>query len=171
MPSPKHPPQTSQHTERQHTLTCAPSSGTPASVSSTPAPPPQSSDEPAQGLVQTPTGGVSPMAGPEQMQNINISGYVTINPNIAIFQQYPQLRTHVIQAINQAIKEIISPVVERSVTIACITSRSVPNLSEYVSLSLLYLCFNGSATVRELMLALKDTTHMTHGRWSDYARL
>ncbi len=65
------------------------------------------------------------MVTPEQIQNINLSGYVTINPNITIFQQYPQLRAIVISAITQAVKEIISPVVERSVTIACITSRYV----------------------------------------------
>ena len=63
---------------------------------------------------------------PDSVQNIpNLGQYIIINPNIPIFQQFPQLRTHVISAITVAIKEIISPVVERSVTIARITTQEL----------------------------------------------
>ena len=41
---------------------------------------------------------------------------------MALFTQQPHLRRLVPVAIDRAIREIISPVVERSVTIACITT-------------------------------------------------
>ena len=63
---------------------------------------------------------------PESVQNIpNLGQYIIINPTIPVFQQFPQLRNHVISAITVAIKEIISPVVERSVTIARITTQEL----------------------------------------------
>mmetsp|Transcript_26187 Transcript_26187/g.86121 ORF Transcript_26187/g.86121 Transcript_26187/m.86121 type:complete len:2355 (-) Transcript_26187:1156-8220(-) len=66
-----------------------------------------------------------PQSVDQSIQNLNISNYITINPSIAIFQQYPNLVSAVIQAVTQAIKEIVSPVVDRSVTIACITTREL----------------------------------------------
>ncbi len=63
---------------------------------------------------------------PDSVQNIpNLGQYIIINPTIPVFQQFPQLRNHVISAITVAIKEIISPVVERSVTIARITTQEL----------------------------------------------
>jgi CCR4-NOT transcription complex subunit 1 len=62
----------------------------------------------------------------DSIQNIpNLGQYIIINPSIPIFQQFPQLRNHVMSAITVAIKEIISPVVERSVTIARITTQEL----------------------------------------------
>eukprot|EP00295_Goniomonas_pacifica_P011971 CAMPEP_0175883488 /NCGR_PEP_ID=MMETSP0107_2-20121207/44004_1 /TAXON_ID=195067 ORGANISM="Goniomonas pacifica, Strain CCMP1869" /NCGR_SAMPLE_ID=MMETSP0107_2 /ASSEMBLY_ACC=CAM_ASM_000203 /LENGTH=307 /DNA_ID=CAMNT_0017203555 /DNA_START=14 /DNA_END=933 /DNA_ORIENTATION=+ len=55
----------------------------------------------------------------------DISQYVTINPSIAIFAAQPMLKQYAVVAISQAIHDIITPVVERSVTIACITTREL----------------------------------------------
>jgi len=48
---------------------------------------------------------------------------VQINP--ALFSQQPQLKRVVPLALDRAIREIISPVVERSVTISCVTTREL----------------------------------------------
>ena len=48
-----------------------------------------------------------------------------INANIALFVKFPNLKNDVAIAIGRAINEIINPVVERSVTIACITTREL----------------------------------------------
>jgi CCR4-NOT transcription complex subunit 1 len=50
---------------------------------------------------------------------------VSINSSVALFTQQPNLRRQVPVAIDCAIREIITPVVERSVTIACITTREL----------------------------------------------
>jgi len=63
--------------------------------------------------------------GADSALSVNISQFIVISPSIAVLQQYPQLRQHVAAAINQAIRDIIAPVVERSVTIACITTREL----------------------------------------------
>lgn len=55
----------------------------------------------------------------------NLAAYVSINPNIKLFQDFPSLKCGVPVAVDRAIREIIQPVVERSVTIACITSREL----------------------------------------------
>eukprot|EP00474_Spongospora_subterranea_P008987 CRZ09445.1 hypothetical protein [Spongospora subterranea] len=55
----------------------------------------------------------------------NGQGYVTINPSLALFATNPRLKTCVSMAVDRAINEIISPVVERSVHIACITTREL----------------------------------------------
>eukprot|EP00698_Gefionella_okellyi_P025035 TRINITY_DN9037_c0_g1_i1.p1 TRINITY_DN9037_c0_g1~~TRINITY_DN9037_c0_g1_i1.p1 ORF type:complete len:2034 (-),score=429.50 TRINITY_DN9037_c0_g1_i1:786-6887(-) len=44
-------------------------------------------------------------------------------PMVDLFTQYPALKRFVAVAVSTAVREIIAPVVERSVTIACITSR------------------------------------------------
>lgn len=51
--------------------------------------------------------------------------YLVIQSNIPLFAQQPQLQRLVPRAIDRAIREIIQPVVERSVTIACITTREL----------------------------------------------
>jgi CCR4-NOT transcription complex subunit 1 len=55
----------------------------------------------------------------------NLSQYVTINASLPLFSQQNHLQRLVPVAIDRAIREIISPVVERSVTIACITTREL----------------------------------------------
>lgn len=55
----------------------------------------------------------------------NLAAYVSINPQIPLFQQNANLKRAVPVAVDRAIREIIQPVVERSVTIACITTREL----------------------------------------------
>jgi CCR4-NOT transcription complex subunit 1 len=55
----------------------------------------------------------------------NLSQCVTINSALPLFSQQQHLQRLVPVAIDRAIREIISPVVERSVTIACITTREL----------------------------------------------
>eukprot|EP00656_Telonema_subtile_P027860 TRINITY_DN3003_c0_g7_i1.p1 TRINITY_DN3003_c0_g7~~TRINITY_DN3003_c0_g7_i1.p1 ORF type:complete len:2243 (-),score=499.30 TRINITY_DN3003_c0_g7_i1:111-6839(-) len=55
----------------------------------------------------------------------NLSTCVTINTSLPLFSQQQHLQGLVPVAIDRAIREIISPVVERSVTIACITTREL----------------------------------------------
>lgn len=55
----------------------------------------------------------------------NLAAYVVVNPQVALFTQSPHLRRLVPLAVDRAIREIIQPVVERSVTIACITSKEL----------------------------------------------
>ena len=57
----------------------------------------------------------------------NLPSYVRVNPSIVLFQRYPDLKRAVPMAVNSAIREIINPVVERSVTIACITAKEMVN--------------------------------------------
>ena len=53
-----------------------------------------------------------------------------INPNIFLFSQYPKLKKHIQTAIDTAIREILSHIVERSVSISCITTREM-TLKDY----------------------------------------
>ena len=55
----------------------------------------------------------------------NLPSYVNINPSIPLFSMFSHLKRTVPAAIDRAIKEIINPVVERSVTIACVTTREL----------------------------------------------
>ena len=55
----------------------------------------------------------------------NLPTYVQINPTIPLFSMFSHLKRTVPTAIDRAIREIISPVVERSVTIACVTTREL----------------------------------------------
>lgn len=48
-----------------------------------------------------------------------------INPNIVLFQQFPRLTQYVAMAIDRATREIINPVVDRSVTIASVTAQQL----------------------------------------------
>ena len=60
-----------------------------------------------------------------QMIVPNLPTYVTINPSIPLFSMFGHLKRTVPTAIDRAIREIISPVVERSVTIAVVTTREL----------------------------------------------
>lgn len=53
----------------------------------------------------------------------NLHNYITINPQLAIVGERLQLKRLVPMAVDRAIVEIISPVVDRSVTIACMTTQ------------------------------------------------
>jgi CCR4-NOT transcription complex subunit 1 len=61
----------------------------------------------------------------EQTVIPNLAAYVQINPSLALFNANPNLKRVVPVAVDRAIREIIQPVVERSVTIACITSKEL----------------------------------------------
>jgi len=77
--------------------------------------------------------------GSDQQQTVipNLAAYVSINSNLLqLFQQAPEgsvllsitnasLKRAVPIAVDRAIREIIQPVVERSVTIACITTKEI----------------------------------------------
>eukprot|EP01113_Clastostelium_recurvatum_P016806 TRINITY_DN1971_c0_g1_i2.p1 TRINITY_DN1971_c0_g1~~TRINITY_DN1971_c0_g1_i2.p1 ORF type:complete len:2308 (-),score=670.74 TRINITY_DN1971_c0_g1_i2:313-7236(-) len=72
------------------------------------------------------------LAGPGRMpipaavDLTNLASYVYYNPSIPLFQQQPHLMRRVVPvAIESAIREIIAPVVERSVTIATITTKEL----------------------------------------------
>lgn len=53
----------------------------------------------------------------------NLASYVAVNPELPL--RNVNLRRLVPLAVDRAIREVISPVVERSVTIACITTREI----------------------------------------------
>lgn len=55
----------------------------------------------------------------------NLASFITFNPSLPVFQAQPSLKRIVHFAIDRAIREIISPVVERSVTIAGIATREL----------------------------------------------
>lgn len=79
----------------------------------------------AQALPQT-AGSPSPYTGNQlSMALPNLSPYVVMNPKLAALGQQLQLARIVPTAMERAIREIISPVVDRSVTIACMTTREL----------------------------------------------
>ena len=92
--------------------------------SSLPSPPPSSAVAPVRAVpVEL---GVSDHS--EQMVNPalqNISAYININGNLQYFTAFPAHRKLVTIAVERAIQEVIQPVVERSVTIACVTTRAM----------------------------------------------
>ena len=55
----------------------------------------------------------------------NLHAYVQINPALAPIAERLQLKRLVPMAVDQAIVEIITPVVERSATIACMTAQEL----------------------------------------------
>ena len=70
-------------------------------------------------------GADSPEAGLGYTQGsggINLASYVTINSSLEHVAERLQLKRLVLTAIDQSIREIIAPVVERSITIACKTT-------------------------------------------------
>lgn len=74
-------------------------------------------------------GGAAQKQQDQQTVIPNLASYVTINPNLEVFAAQPQLKDVLKRvvpvAVDRAIREIIQPVVERSVTIACITSKEL----------------------------------------------
>eukprot|EP00761_Pharyngomonas_kirbyi_P006841 gb/GECH01006850.1/.p1 GENE.gb/GECH01006850.1/~~gb/GECH01006850.1/.p1 ORF type:complete len:2071 (+),score=422.78 gb/GECH01006850.1/:1-6213(+) len=50
---------------------------------------------------------------------------VVINPNIVLFSKYAHMKNSVYIGIDRSIQDIITPVVERAVTIACYTTRDL----------------------------------------------
>ena len=55
----------------------------------------------------------------------NLAAYVIINPSLQFFATNPAQRRLVSLAVDRAIREIIQPVVERSVTIASVTTKQL----------------------------------------------
>ena len=58
-------------------------------------------------------------------QQMPLHNYVVINPSLAVVADRLQLKRVVPVAVDRAISEIITPVVERSVTIACMTTQEL----------------------------------------------
>jgi hypothetical protein len=81
------------------------------------------------GPLQSPTnGGQANTSGPPGQQEFlvaNLPAFVRIHPDIPLFSMFPALKLWVPSALDRAIREIISPVVERSVTIAVVTTREL----------------------------------------------
>ncbi|KAI8988678.1 CCR4-Not complex component, Not1-domain-containing protein [Pilobolus umbonatus] len=55
----------------------------------------------------------------------NLAPYITFNPQIVLYSSQPNSKRWVLQAITQSIREIIGPVVERSVAIASVSTREL----------------------------------------------
>ncbi|KAG0182584.1 hypothetical protein DFQ29_003364 [Apophysomyces sp. BC1021] len=55
----------------------------------------------------------------------NLMPYITFNPQIILYTTQPAAKRWVLQAIAQSIREIIEPVVERSVAIAAVSTREL----------------------------------------------
>lgn len=76
-----------------------------------------------------PGGGGAQKQQDQQTVIPNLASYVTVNPNLEVFATQPHLKEVLKRvvpvAVDRAIREIIQPVVERSVTIACITSKEL----------------------------------------------
>ena len=69
--------------------------------------------------------GAAAAAGDDQTVIPNLATYVHINGGLQLFAAQPQLKRVVPVAIDRAIRDIITPVVERSVTISCVTTREL----------------------------------------------
>ncbi|KAI9256566.1 CCR4-Not complex component, Not1-domain-containing protein [Phascolomyces articulosus] len=61
----------------------------------------------------------------EQLSLPNIAPYLVFNPQIILYSNQPASKRWVLQAITQSIREIIEPVVERSVAIAAVSTREL----------------------------------------------
>ncbi|CAO3593285.1 unnamed protein product [Absidia cylindrospora] len=55
----------------------------------------------------------------------NLAPYITFNPQIILYSTQPASKRLVLQAINKSIREIIEPVVDRSVAIAAVSTREL----------------------------------------------
>eukprot|EP01116_Phalansterium_solitarium_P014539 TRINITY_DN3224_c0_g1_i5.p1 TRINITY_DN3224_c0_g1~~TRINITY_DN3224_c0_g1_i5.p1 ORF type:complete len:1462 (-),score=389.12 TRINITY_DN3224_c0_g1_i5:3053-7438(-) len=66
-----------------------------------------------------------PGAGVEDPFIPQLANYLHVSASIALFASQPALKRCIPIAVDRAIREIISPVVERSVTIACITTQQL----------------------------------------------
>lgn len=56
---------------------------------------------------------------------INLESYVSFNGNLPLFNSHPALKKLVVLAVEQSIREIVTPVVERSVSIAIVATREM----------------------------------------------
>lgn len=65
------------------------------------------------------------VANQEQTVIPNLSAFVTINPSLQFFTSNPAQRRLVSIAVDRAIRELIQPVAERSVTIASVTTKQL----------------------------------------------
>mmetsp|Transcript_6288 Transcript_6288/g.12026 ORF Transcript_6288/g.12026 Transcript_6288/m.12026 type:complete len:2318 (-) Transcript_6288:299-7252(-) len=63
--------------------------------------------------------------GGEQTVIPNLASHVVINPSLQVLSSNFSLRRLIPIAVDRAIREIIQPVVERSVTIACVTTKQM----------------------------------------------
>lgn len=71
------------------------------------------------------SGGVAGGHSGEQTVIPNLASHVVINPSLQILSSNFSLRRLIPIAVDRAIREIIQPVVERSVTIACVTTKEM----------------------------------------------
>ncbi len=67
----------------------------------------------------------SKLAIPNETVIPNLASYIRVSDKLGVFQSRPDLKRAIPIAVDRAIREIIQPVVERSVTIACITTREL----------------------------------------------
>ncbi|KAH7284495.1 hypothetical protein KP509_34G056500 [Ceratopteris richardii] len=88
----------------------------------------------------------------------NLSSYVVINPKLAALGQQLHLSRIVPAAMERAIKEIISPVVERSVTIACMTTRELVMKDYAMESDESRICHSGNLMVASLAGSLAHVT-------------
>ena len=84
---------------------------------------------------EPPAAAAPPKAAPQQAVApgadkvvTNLESFIRIPPTATIIVQNPHLQRLVPNAMEAAIREIIQPVVERSVTIACVTTRELVTL-------------------------------------------
>lgn len=84
------------------------------------------SSSPLPASAAAPVGGAAAAGGANVSESTvipNLASYVVVNPDLPLHNV--NLRRLVPLAVDRAIREVISPVVERSVTIACITAREL----------------------------------------------
>ncbi|KAI8372978.1 CCR4-Not complex component, Not1-domain-containing protein [Radiomyces spectabilis] len=55
----------------------------------------------------------------------NLAPYITFNPQIPLYTSQPASKRWILQAITESIREVIAPVVERSVAIAVVSTRDL----------------------------------------------
>lgn len=79
--------------------------------------------KPAQALPSAPQTGAYTDSLASMLQNL--ANYIVINPQLTLFANNTTLKRMLHVAIDRAIREIIAPVVERSVTIASISTREL----------------------------------------------
>lgn len=79
----------------------------------------------SRGVVQQSSGAQQPFNDTLNSMLQNFSHYIVFNPALTLFTTNTTLKRMVCAAIERAIREIINPVVERSVTIASISTREL----------------------------------------------
>jgi CCR4-NOT transcription complex subunit 1 len=81
--------------------------------------------EPVQDFSPEPAPSIDAPNVHEQTVIPNLASHVNIGANVALFAKNPHLKRIVPIAVDRAIREIIQPVVDRSVTIACVTTKEL----------------------------------------------